>query len=155
MPLGASDAPRLRWLRPGAELRVLGVMVGYEVDHRARWRALGTAMLAVLRSWTRRGVKLSLRARVLVAKTMASSKIWFAGAYTPVPRALVTLLTRAVQFFVHRGTLPAGLTVDSSVGALTVPGVFRAESVAWPASHGGLNLWGIQDQLDALSSKWV
>ena len=53
-----------------------------------------TAMLDVLRSWTRRGVKLSLRARVLVAKTMASSKIWFAGAYTPVPRALVTLEKR-------------------------------------------------------------
>ena len=152
-PSPDTPPPRCRWLRPGQSMRVLGVQVGYKVDYDALWRKVGTNMLTAMRMWGR--VRLSLPARVMVLKTMIYSRCWFLAAYTPHHKPTLQLVRKAGLLFVHRGMLPAGITVHTPPGDLRVPAALNYPAVSATYAEGGLGLWDPIEQIRILHSKWI
>ena len=145
---------RCTWARPGETVRALGVEVGYNVDVEALWKAVGVKMLTQLRLWGRvQG--LGLRARVMVLKTMYFSRCWFLAAYCAHHGPTVALLRKAALVFLHRGFLPAGVTVLTPAGTLRVPTALNYPHVAAPLLHGGLAMWCPLQQITVLHAKWV
>ena len=145
--------PRCQWLRPGASMRVLGVLVGYNVDYEELWRKVGAKMLTAMRLWAR--VKLSLPARVMVLKTMILSKCWFLSAYCPSSKDTLALMRRAGLLFLHRGFLPRGIHVGTPLSELRVPTAFNFPAVSMDMADGGLGCWDPVLQVDALHAKWI
>ena len=145
---------RCTWARPGESVRVLGVQVGYNVDVTALWREVGVKMLTQLRMWGR--VKgLGLRARVMVLKTMYFSRCWFLAAYCEHHGPTVALLRKAALVFLHRGFLPAGVTVMTPAGSLRVPTALNFPHVATAVRAGGLAMWCPLQQITVLHAKWI
>ena len=152
-PTGAKSPPRCTWLRPGEAMTVLGVEVGYGVDYDALWRKVGTNMLTAMRLWGR--VRLSLLARCMVLKTMIYSRMWFLAAYTPHHVRTLKLVRKAGLLFLHRGMLPAGITISTPLRELHVPAALSYPAVSASVAEGGLAMWDPEEQIEVLHAKWI
>jgi hypothetical protein len=145
--------PRCAWLRPGTAMKVLGVDVGYGIDYDALWKKVGTNMLTSMRMWGR--VRLSLLARVMVLKTMVYSLCWFLAAYCPHHLPTLQLVRKAGLLFLHRGMLPAGITISTPPGEIRVPSALNYPAVSAKLSEGGLAMWDPLAQIQVLHAKWI
>ena len=151
-PAPGEPAPRCRWVRSGGSMRVLGVPLGYHVDYDKMWQEVGTKMLTAMRLWGR--LKLSLPARVMVLKTMVFSRAWFLASYCPLHEATLLLVRKAGLLFLHRGMLPAGITVATPLGEIRVPTAFSYPHVSARLDEGGLGMWDPIEQIRVLHAKW-
>ena len=144
---------RIVWLPPGSSLKILGVMVGYNVDVRGLWQKIARAMFTQFRLWQL--VKLSYLERVLVCKVMVWSKAFFLAAYHPPPADVTALLTVATQCFIQTGYIPKGATLHTSAADFNVKPLFKDGSTSRPRAEGGLSMWDPNLHMRAQLAKWV
>ena len=145
-------APRLTWLRSGSVMKLLGVMLGYDVDPKTEWLKISSAMLTILRMWS--AVPLSIRARVVLVKALVWSKAWFLAQYRAMPTRLRDLMWGACVYYVAKGGLPPDFSLAGDGTAAPRVAVSRAE-LERPSECGGVDLWHPGKQMAAQSVKSV
>ena len=145
-------APRMTWLRSGSVMKLLGVMLGYDVDPKTEWLKISSAMLTILRMWS--AVPLSIRARVVLVKALVWSKAWFLAQYRAMPTRLRDLMWGACVYYVAKGGLPPDFSLAGDGTAAPRVAVSRAE-LERPSECGGVDLWHPGKHMAAQSVKSV
>ena len=133
-------------------MKLLGVMLGYDVDPKTEWLKISSAMLTILRMWS--AVPLSIRARVVLVKALVWSKAWFLAQYRAMPTRLRDLMWGACVYYVAKGGLPTDFSLAGDGTAAPRVAVSRAE-LERPSECGGVDLWHPGKQMAAQSVKSV
>ena len=148
----AGRAPRLTWLPTGAVMKLLGVMMGYDVDPTTEWKKVASSMLTTVRMWA--VVPLSIRARVSLVKSLMWSRAWFLANYRRMPDRLRDLMWGVTVYYVVRGRVPQGFTFDGAGVPAPRVGIGRGV-LSRPLHWGGVDLWSPADHMVAQNVKPV
>jgi len=116
----------------------LGFTVGPTASDSDIWDTVISKLDKTLARWRRRD--LSLLGRLTVIKTLATSKLWYIAALTPIPPTKLQALEKQVWAYLWRDR-PRGLV--------------RREVALSPRHHGGLGALSIPAMVQALQMQWL
>ena len=150
---GLQPGQRLSWLAVGDSVDVLGMKIGYHVTDDDVWGAVARKMHIKLMMWGR--VRLSLKGRVMVLKSMAYSQIWYLGGMYDMPIQRAEQLRAIARHFFWKGRMPNGVTPGAEAKAYAVYTGVSDKDLASAVQDGGQDLWDPVHQLEALRAQWV
>jgi len=144
LPLGGSSAAlfpsvpsSIAWLDEGEPVKHLGVLVGNSISLSHVWQECVGKMTKTLALWSRR--PLTLAGRVVVLKSLATSRLWHIASTVAMPKEVLKLVVKALWRFLwngkDRGVVSREVCYQHRVqGGLGVPNVelfIRALHLTW------------------------
>jgi hypothetical protein len=119
------------------ESKYLGCPVGINPNYSALWRRVTDKIKAASVLWDRRSA--SVWDRVMIAKAMLLSKVWYYGSVLPVPSSTIEEIEKCAQQFVW-GHKPPKLS---------------KRQMRESKKDGGLLLWDLESKIRALQAGWI
>ena len=144
--------PRLTWLKCGSVLKLLGVMLGYDVNPRNEWKKVAAAMITILRMWS--VVPISIRARVSLVKALVWSRAWFLAMYRAMPARLRDRVHGACVYYVVKGRVPKQFSIEDD-GVAAPPTAISRAVLSRPTHFGGVSLWSPAVHMQAQNVKLI
>ena len=109
--------------------------IGYHVTDDDVWGAVARKMHIKLMMWGR--VRLSLKGRVMVLKSMAYSQIWYLGGMYDMPIQRAEQLRAIARHFFWKGRMPNGVTPGAEAKAYAVYAGVSDKDLAMGVGYGG------------------
>ncbi len=131
-----ATAEKLGYATP-TESKYLGCPVGINPDYGKLWLRVINKMKVAAELWRTRST--AVGDRVMIAKTMILSKIWYYGSILPIDNNVIKEVESITNKFVWNNKTP-------KVGRYQM----RGDKV-----KNGLNLWDIESKIRGLQCKWI
>lgn len=119
-------------------IKYLGVPVGNNVDYKPFWKSVEDNLMGVIRKW-KLVVGLSLFGRLIIAKSMIVSLLWYPARCIPAPKGYFERIDASVRAFIW------------GKGEHTL----SAENLIRPVSEGGLEALHVATMVEALNLFWI
>jgi hypothetical protein len=120
-----------------SESKYLGCPVGINPDYSKLWQRVINKMKVAAEDWRTRST--AIGDRVMIAKTMILSKIWYYGSILPLDEAIIKEVENITTKFVWNNKTP-------KVGRYQT----RKTKI-----NNGLNLWDIESKIRGLQCNWI
>jgi hypothetical protein len=119
------------------EVKYLGCQVGIKPDYRKMWCKIIGKLQAAADLWDRKSM--ATGDRVLLAKAMLLSKVWYHSSVLPIPDDLIKVINKIVEKFIWAGK-------PHKVGRC---------QMRLPKKEGGLFVWDLEAKIRALQAGWI
>jgi hypothetical protein len=142
LPLGTLKPDRgiptnIPWADDGKTITYLGCPIGNNIDINDKWNSILDSIKCFGQKW--KSMNITLKGRILIAKVMLCSRLWYHARVLPLSDALVNEITAEIWSFIWKGG-------KNKVSAATC---------VQPIEKGGLNMLDIRDMVDAVRVQWV
>jgi hypothetical protein len=119
------------------EVKYLGCQVGINPDYHKMWQKVLKNMKAAAELWFYKSS--AIWDRVLQAKALILSKVWYLGSVTPIPDTILKEMKHVCKEFVWANK----------------PHKIGQCQFQLPKKEGGLNWWDLDSKVRSLQATWV